>query len=112
MNDASTRGPILGPLVVIAGGVVIAAVPVRFQGLLSMIGGGNTTVGLGLGGAIVCCGVLAHVKQEFSTELGIVAMVLSVLSLFGAFGGLLVGLILGIVGGNLLLAWHPGDDRS
>jgi hypothetical protein len=112
MSDASTRGPILGPLVVIAGGVVIAAVPFRFQALLSMIGGGNTTVGLGLGGAIVCCGVLAHVKHDFSTELGVVAMVLSVLSLFGAFGGLLVGLILGIVGGNLLMAWQPSGERT
>ena len=112
MSEASPRGPIIAPLVVIAAGVVIAAVPFQFQQLLSMIGGGNTTVGLMLGGGIVVCGVLGHVRYEFSTELGVVTMVLSVLSLFGAFGGLLVGLVLGIVGGNLLLAWQPNPDET
>jgi len=37
-------------------------------------------------------------------------MVFSVLSLFGAFGGLLVGLVLGIVGGSLCTSWHPGEE--
>ncbi|MFB6178186.1 MAG: DUF6114 domain-containing protein [Halorientalis sp.] len=107
MSESSTRGPILGPLVVVVAGVVIAVVPFRFQHLLSMIGGGNTVVGLFFGATMIACGVLGHLKYEFSTELGIVAMVLSILSLFGAFGGLLVGLILGLIGGNLMLAWKP-----
>lgn len=110
MSEASTRGPILGPLIVVAAGVVIAVVPFRFNHLLSMIGGGNTVVGLMFGVLIIACGVLAHVKHDFSTELGVVAMVLSILSLFGAFGGLLVGLILGLIGGNLMLAWKPAPD--
>lgn len=110
--ESSQRGPILGPLVVCAAGLVIAAVPFRFQDLLSIIGGANPVVGLGFGGALVACGVLAHVKYEFSTELGVVAMVLSVLSIFGALGGLLLGLILGIVGGNLLMAWKPSPDAE
>jgi len=111
MSEASTRGPILGPLIVVAAGVVIAIVPFRFQHLLDLVGGGgNAAVGLMLGGAIVACGILAHVKHDFSTELGIVAMVLSILSLFGALGGLLVGLVLGLIGGNLMLAWKPAPD--
>jgi len=110
MAPSSQRGPILGPVVVIASGLVIAAVPFRFQSLLSIIGGSNPVVGLGFGGALVACAVLAHVKYEFSTELGVVAMVLSLLSLFGALGGLLVGLLLGIIGGNLLMAWKPAPD--
>lgn len=101
------RGPILGSLVTIAAGAVIVVVPFRFQSLLSAIGGGNTTAGILIGGLIICCGIGAFIRGDFSTELGILAMVLSVLSLFGAFGGLLVGLILGIIGGSLCMSWQP-----
>jgi len=109
MGSQLTRGPIVGSIIVVLAGVVIAIVPFQFQKLLSVIGGGNTTVGLLLGGGIVLCGIGAFLKPDFSTELGIVTMALSVLSLFGAFGGLLVGLILGIIGSNMLLAWKPNS---
>ncbi|WP_246987551.1 DUF6114 domain-containing protein [Halorientalis marina] len=108
----SPRGrPILGPLVLIGAGAVIAYVPLRFEGLLSIIGGGSPVVGFLVGGALACCGVGVHVAPSFSTELGVVAMALSVLSIFGALGGLVVGLVLGLLGGNICIAWRPAPEE-
>lgn len=101
--------PLLGPLLLIAAGVVIAAVPIRFADLLSIIGGGSPLLGLGFGGALILCAVGIHAAPSFSTELGVLAMALSILSIFGALGGLLVGLLVGLIGGNLCVAWKPRD---
>ena len=64
-------------------------------------------VGLAIGSALVLVGVAAHLRPSFTTELGAVAIVLSLASVFGALGGLVVGLLLGVVGGSLCVAWKP-----
>ena len=103
--------PILGPLVLIVAGAVIAYVPLRFGDLLSVIGGGSPVVGFLVGGALACCGLVVHAAPSFSTELGVVALALSVLSIFGALGGLVVGLVLGLVGGNICIAWQATAEE-
>jgi hypothetical protein len=104
----SHRGPIAGPLVVVLAGVVIAAVPLLFGDTLAVFGAdGAPVVGVGIGGALVLVGVVASLRPSFTTELGTVAIVLSLLSVFGALGGLVVGLLLGVVGGSLCVAWKP-----
>ncbi|RXK46196.1 DUF6114 domain-containing protein [Halorientalis pallida] len=105
---SSSRGPIAGPFVVVLAGVVVAAVPVLFGDVLAVFGADSApSVGLGIGGALVLVGVAAHLQPSFTTELGAVAIVLSLLSVFGALGGFLVGLLLGVVGGSLCVAWKP-----
>jgi hypothetical protein len=97
------RGPVAGPFVVILAGVVIAAVPLLFGDILAVFGAdGAPAVGLGIGGALVLVGVAAHLQPSFTTELGVVAIVLSLLSVFGALGGL--------VGGSLCVAWQPSTE--
>ncbi len=104
----SRRGPVAGPVVVVLAGVVIAAVPLQFGDFLAVFGAdGAPVVGLGIGGALVLVGVTASLLPSFTTELGAVAIVLSLLSVFGAVGGLVVGLLLGVVGGSLCVAWKP-----
>lgn len=105
MGLAVSQRPILGSLTVVVAGGVIAIVPIQFGNLLALVGFQNTTVGLFIGGGIVLCGIAAFLWPSFSRELGIVTLALSVLSLFGALGGLVVGLVLGIIGGNMLMAW-------
>jgi hypothetical protein len=98
----SHRGPIAGPLVVVLAGVVIAAVPLLFGDTLAVFGAdGAPVVGVGI------VGVVAPLRPSLTTELGTVAIVLSLLSVFGALGGLVVGLLLGVVGGSLCVAWKP-----
>lgn len=101
--------PIIGPLVLVAAGVAVAVVPIRFADLLSLIGGGSPILGLAMGGAIAVCGIAVHAAPSYSTEIGVMAMALSILSLFGALGGLLVGLLLGLIGGNICVAWQPRE---
>ena len=104
----TSRGPVAGPFVVVLAGIVIAAVPILLGDVLAIFGAdGAPTVGLGIGGALVVVGVAAYFQPSFTTELGVVAIVLSLLSVFGALGGLLVGLLLGVVGGSLCVAWKP-----
>jgi hypothetical protein len=107
MDESADRGPILGPALVVLAGLVVAAVPFRFQGLLSMVGGGDTTVGLMFGTILVLIGIAGHLQPTFSRELGVLAIVFSIFSLFGTLGGMVLGLVLGLLGGNMLLAWRP-----
>jgi len=55
---------------------------------------------------IISAVMLIQRPQEHSTW-GILIVIFSVLSIFGAMGGLDVGLILGLIGGVLALTWHP-----
>ncbi|WP_424019575.1 DUF6114 domain-containing protein [Halorientalis pallida] len=105
------RGPVAGPFVVVLAGAVIVAVPVLFGDVLAVFGADSVpTVALGIGGALVLVGVAAHLQPSFTTELGVVAIGLSLLSVFGALGGLVVGLLLGVVGGSLCVAWKPSTE--
>jgi hypothetical protein len=103
--------PILGPLVLVAAGGAVAVVPLRFADLLALVGGGSPVLGIGMGSAIALCGIGVHALPEFSTEIGAMAMALSILSIFGTLGGLLVGLLLGLIGGNLCIAWQPAGGE-
>jgi hypothetical protein len=106
------RRQILGSLLAVIGGVVIAVVPFHFGDLLAMVGWEPTLVGPLIGGLVTLSGLGALLVPDFSREFGILAMLVSVLSLFGAFGGLLVGLLLGLLGGSRCVSWKPGDESG
>lgn len=108
---ASDSGPVAGPVVVVIAGLVIALVPIQFGDVLAAFGAESApVVGLGIGGALVLVGLAAHRQPAFTRELGAVAIVLSLASVFGAVGGLVVGLLLGVVGGSLCVAWKPSPQ--
>jgi hypothetical protein len=106
------RRPILGSLLTVIAGVVIAVAPFRFGNLLSIIGWEQTLVGPLLGGMVALSGLGAMLLPDFSREFGILAMLMSELSLFGAFGGMLVGLLLGLLGGSLCVSWKPAEKSG
>ncbi|MFB6163647.1 MAG: DUF6114 domain-containing protein [Haloarculaceae archaeon] len=107
MADEPARGPLLGPTVLVIAGVVIAAAPIYFADLLARIGWQSPAVGILLGALVALCGIGVYLLPTLSREFGVVAMALSIVSLFGALGGMLVGMLLGIVGGGLCVAWKP-----
>ena len=113
---SATRGPVAGPVVIVLAGVVIAAIPVELAGVLGIFGADAApTVGFGIGLGLAATGVAAHLRPAFTTELGVVAIALSLLSVFGAFAGLGLGLLLGVIGGSLCVAWRPTsgtDDEA
>lgn len=105
--------PFWGGSLLLLAGLVIGYVPVQFSFELILVGGTFTVIGLLFAVLVFLTGVFALVRPDLSRELGILGVALSLLSLVGALGGLFVGMLLGIVGGNLCLSWQdPAVDRE
>lgn len=107
------KRPYLGAALLILSGLIIGYVAAEFTMELILIGGPFTAIGLLFAGSIILTGVFSLVRPDLSTFLGITGVALSILSVVGTLGGLFVGLLLGILGGNLLISWHsPSMQRS
>lgn len=112
-NDWRTRRPFLGGVLLCLAGILITWVPMRILPDLIFIGGqvaGFLAIGALFGVFVFLTGVYALYKPALSDEIGLVGVVLSIFSLFGSLGGLFVGMLLGIIGGNLCLAWKPPEE--
>ena len=91
-----------------------------------MMGGTNGQMGMGMmiggmmsvypifsiiglaSGALVILGAVMLYSRPFEKDLwGAVIIAFSILGIFGGMGGFVIGLVLGIVGGALALAWNP-----
>ncbi|MFN3621681.1 MAG: hypothetical protein ACK4TI_02205 [Nitrososphaerales archaeon] len=81
----------------VAGSVVLALG--RFMFALSV-------VGLVLGALTIFASLMLYYRPAGSSGWGAAILVLSILSIFVG-GGFLLGLILGVIGGSLALAWSP-----
>lgn len=114
--------PFWGGLLLILASFLIGWIPIQFTFELLLIGGGYTVIGLVFAVLVFLSGVFALLRPDLARIVGISGIVFSLLSLIGALGGLVVGLLLGVIGGNLCLAWEPpegteaarseaGDDR-
>src|SRR5213594_2072766 len=92
------------------------------SGMMGGMSGGmsGTMIGLMMGaypifsviglvsGALVILGAVMLYNRPFEKDLwGAVVIAFSILGMLGGMGGFMVGLVLGIVGGALALAWHP-----
>ena len=91
-----------------------------------MMGGMNGEMGMGMmiggmmglypifsiiglaSGALVILGAVMLYSRPFEKDLwGVVIIAFSILGILGGMGGFMIGLVLGIVGGALALAWNP-----
>lgn len=102
--------PFAGGVLLMVSGLLIAYVPLHFATELLLIGGAFTFIGLLFAVLVFLTGVFALYRPEFSTMIGVIGIAMSILSIFGALGGLVVGMLLGIVGGNLCVAWTDEAD--
>lgn len=102
--------PFWGGLLLMLAGLVIGWVPAQFAGELVFVGGTYTVVGLVFAAFVFLTGAFALYRPDLSTILGVSGVALAILSLLGALGGLFVGMLVGILGGNLCVAWSPPDD--
>lgn len=72
---------------------------------------GSGSVGSGgvvTGGIVLGCAILGWIYPEKLQIFGVVGMIFSILSLIGAFGGLIIGM----VGGALCAAWGPDEGEK
>jgi len=101
--------PVFGGLFLIIGGLLIGYVPLQFASELMLIGGAFTVVGLLFAALVGFCGVGVLAKPRYSTIFGVFGVAFSTLSLFGALGGLFIGMLVGTLGGVLSYAWEPPE---
>ena len=112
-NDWREDRPFWGGALLILAGIVIGYVPIQFATELAVIGGAQSVVGLIFAVLVFLTGIFVLARPEVSTIFGVVGIALSILSLIGALGGFFVGMLLGIAGGNLCIAWQdPNPDRT
>lgn len=65
-------------------------------------------VGLAFGGVVLYSAIMLNARPAWHVTWGSLILVFSVLSAFGAMGGFGIGLILGVIGGALAIAWRLG----
>lgn len=107
-----SRRPFTGGLCLIFAGLVIAYIPLQFAGALFLLGNSFTMLGVVFAVLVVMCGVMAIKSPEYAELVGTAGVVFSILSIFGALGGFGLGLLLGVVGGNLTASWEPADPDA
>lgn len=108
-HDWRRGRPFLGGVLLMVSGVLIAYVPLQYAAELLLVGGAFTFVGLVVAVSAFLCGLFALMRPDLSTMIGVTGVAMSILSIFGALGGLVVGMVVGIVGGNLCIAWAEVD---
>jgi len=99
--------PFWGGTLLLLAGLAMGFIPVVAAGLLPFAVGSFTGSALLFAALLLVCGLSALTFPRVSSVVGIAGMLVSVLSVFGALGGYLVGSFLGGVGGLLAFAWRP-----
>jgi ABC-type microcin C transport system permease subunit YejE len=89
------------------GGLLIAYIPATAFKLL-LIANGSLILGILVGALIGAFGLMLWFARPLRVLLGVLILLLSLVSFFTSdFGGLLLGMMMGLVGGSLALAWVP-----
>ena len=103
---------LIGGIIVLLVGIIISIATTL---VTIIIGLGGTGGILGLPGVV--CGVLMilgavmlYTRPKQHVIWGAIVIVFSILSWWGAAGGIFIGLILGFIGGILGIIWKPTDQ--
>lgn len=111
-NEWRADRPFWGGFLLMLGGLLIGWVPLEPALNLAVIGEPTPIIGLLWAVIVFLSGAFALSRPDQSRVFGIAGIAASVLSLFGALGGLFVGMLLGIFGGCLCVAWMNPESQS
>jgi hypothetical protein len=96
-------------VLILFGNAFMWLVTLGYAPSLLFIGNTVALIGLVVSSFVFLTGIFALTKPEYSTVIGYVGIPLSIISLMGALGGLFIGMILGIIGSCLCIAWESDD---
>ncbi|MCK2215454.1 DUF6114 domain-containing protein [Actinomadura sp. ATCC 31491] len=100
--------PFWGGLLVVAAGLELLAVPLALSALPAAVMFGTVGAGYAISLIMVIAGVLIWSQPGQRVFLGLVAVLLSMASfVYSNLGGFFLGLVLGVLGGTLTVAWTP-----
>lgn len=110
-NWRRTR-PFWGGLLLLAAGIELLVAPAAQSLLLPIdllvFSGMAGVSGNLIGGLLIVIGVLSWLQPAQRTFFGVVGLMLALVSFVTSnFGGFVIGMLLGIVGGSLVFAWGP-----
>jgi len=98
--------PFTGSVLLILSGLLVLWGPltlIRF----ALLPGSVIWSALLVGALLILMGVLQMLVPAYSLMAGSIGIILSLVSLVAAAGGLGIGMILGVIGGSLCVAWKP-----
>jgi hypothetical protein len=101
---------LIGGIFVLIGGLLVIVVRTFIFGSMGIIGrivGIYGLLGVIWGILIIVSAFMLNSKPEQHMTWSILVLVFSLLSWFGAAGGLLIGFLLGLAGGILGIVWKP-----
>lgn len=97
--------PFAGSILLILAGILVLMGPLSLVALAFL--GNMIWAGLLVGGLLLVMGLIQLFAPYYSLITGSVGIVLSLVSFVVAVGGFGIGMILGIIGGALGVAWRP-----
>jgi hypothetical protein len=105
--ESAYRISVIGGIFVILGGMIFMAIGIALGGIGDIYGGIYGVLGI-IWGIIIIVGAM-RLKSHPNNHVtwGIIILIFSIISWFGATGGLFIGFILGVIGGILAIVWHP-----
>jgi hypothetical protein len=103
--------PLWGSILMILAGVLVLWGPVSLI-QLAVLPGSTLWAALLVGALLVMMGLIQLLLPSYSVITGAIGLVLSLISLIVALGGFGIGMILGIIGSTIGIAWKPlGKQR-
>jgi len=98
---------LVGGIIVLLVGIIITIAGAALTFFLLGLGGLLGLPGVLWGILMIVCAVMMRSRPEQHVMWGSLVVVFSALSWFGAWGGLVVGFLLGVIGGILGIVWKP-----
>jgi len=86
--------------------MIISGLFILGIGAFSLFGSVFGWVGIVSGILVIVGAAMLQARPDQSSNWGVIILIFSILSLFGA-GGFIAGLILGIIGGAMAMSWKP-----
>jgi len=110
-RDWRRTRPFWAGLWCLLGGAAIAAGPATAARVI-LVTGGSVALGIVVGVLVALMGVFLWLTPHLRHVVGLLAVLFSIVSLVTSdYGGFLVGLLLGTVGGAMGFAWAPDRAR-
>ncbi|GCE20125.1 DUF6114 domain-containing protein [Dictyobacter kobayashii] len=98
--------PFAGAILIMIAGLLVLWGPVALLPF-ALLPGSNIWAGILVGGLLLVMGLIQLLAPSNALVVGAIAVVLSLVSLFVAAGGFGIGMLLGIIGGAMGIAWQP-----
>jgi hypothetical protein len=99
--------PFTGSVLMMLAGLLILWGPISLM-RFALLPGSMIWSAMLIGAALLLMGVLQLLVPTYALMAGSIGIILSLVSLVAAAGGLLgIGMILGLIGGSLSVAWKP-----